>query len=104
MSNEPRCGKCGGVMTPQNAKVRPELFLHDACLPEELRPALRRATLIADCTIETALLRIERKLNDAVRNINTPTSDAIIDAMTLLTGVCRRLAAAAVADAEDSLL
>ena len=35
---KPTCGKCGGVMTPQNASVRPELFLHDACLPDELKP------------------------------------------------------------------
>lgn len=36
---KPLCGKCGEVMTPENARMRPELFLHDACLPDELRPA-----------------------------------------------------------------
>lgn len=35
----PTCGKCGGVMTPENAKIRPELFLHDKCLPEEFQRA-----------------------------------------------------------------
>jgi hypothetical protein len=39
MRDHPTCAKCGGVMTPQNARVHPEYFLHDACLPEELRPA-----------------------------------------------------------------
>lgn len=33
----PNCGKCGKAMTPENAKYRPELFLHDACLPDELQ-------------------------------------------------------------------
>ena len=31
----PTCGKCGGVMTPANSRKRPELFLHDDCLPAE---------------------------------------------------------------------
>lgn len=35
---EPTCGKCGGVMTPENARHSPELFLHDRCLPPELQP------------------------------------------------------------------
>ena len=35
----PTCAKCGLEMTPQNARHRPELFLHDACLPDELRPS-----------------------------------------------------------------
>lgn len=34
----PTCGKCGGEMTRENARLRPELFLHDACLPDELKP------------------------------------------------------------------
>ena len=39
--NGVNCGKCGGEMTPENAKVHPELFLHDECLPDELKkPAL----------------------------------------------------------------
>jgi predicted Zn-ribbon and HTH transcriptional regulator len=33
----PNCAKCGLAMTPENAKRRPELFLHDDCLPDELR-------------------------------------------------------------------
>ncbi len=36
---EPTCGKCGEVMTPADSRIRPELFLHDACLPDELKPA-----------------------------------------------------------------
>jgi hypothetical protein len=36
---QPTCGKCGGVMTPADSWIHPELFLHDDCLPEELRPA-----------------------------------------------------------------
>lgn len=32
------CTKCGGDMTRENAKVHPEYFLHDACLPEEMKP------------------------------------------------------------------
>lgn len=32
----PTCAKCGMPMNPSNAKTRPELFLHDACLPSEL--------------------------------------------------------------------
>ncbi len=35
--SEPHCGKCGKVMTRENARLRPELFLHDACLPDELK-------------------------------------------------------------------
>ena len=35
--DEPHCGRCGGLMTPQNARHRPELFLHDACLLDELK-------------------------------------------------------------------
>lgn len=38
MRYEPFCVACGLVMTPANAKIRPELFLHDACLPEVLKP------------------------------------------------------------------
>ncbi|SRR6266446_3962516 len=30
---QPICMKCGLVMTPQNARRHPELFLHDGCLP-----------------------------------------------------------------------
>jgi hypothetical protein len=36
--DRPRCGKCGVVMTQADSRLRPELFLHDACLPEELKP------------------------------------------------------------------
>src|SRR4051812_48532269 len=35
---EPTCGKCGKVMTPKDSRIHPELFLHDACLPDELKP------------------------------------------------------------------
>ncbi len=38
MSDMPVCYKCGQVMTPQNAQLRPELFYHDNCLPDEFRP------------------------------------------------------------------
>ncbi len=34
--SRPMCGKCGLEMTPQNARIHPEFFLHDSCLPEEL--------------------------------------------------------------------
>jgi hypothetical protein len=34
----PTCGRCGKVMTPEDSRIRPEYFLHDACLPDELRP------------------------------------------------------------------
>ncbi len=37
MLPQPLCGKCGKSMTPENARIRPELFLHDACLPDELK-------------------------------------------------------------------
>jgi hypothetical protein len=30
-------------MTPENARLRPELFLHDACLPDEFRPVRGRS-------------------------------------------------------------
>ena len=33
MSDEPLCSKCGKVMTRENAKIHPEYFLHDECLP-----------------------------------------------------------------------
>ena len=36
--SEPTCGKCGQAMTPANARLRPELFLHDECLPDDLKP------------------------------------------------------------------
>lgn len=39
----PTCGKCGGVMTPADSRIRPELFLHDACLPAELMEARKPA-------------------------------------------------------------
>jgi hypothetical protein len=29
-------------MTPENSRQRPELFLHDRCLPDELRPPEQR--------------------------------------------------------------
>ena len=34
---EPTCGACGLVMTPADSRINPELFLHDACLPEGLK-------------------------------------------------------------------
>lgn len=34
----PFCAKCKLPMTPENSKLRPELFLCDACLPVELKP------------------------------------------------------------------
>lgn len=35
--DEPVCGKCGKVMTPRDSRIHPEMFLHDACLPDMLR-------------------------------------------------------------------
>lgn len=37
MMMRPTCARCGLVMTPANARIHPEFFLHDACLPAELR-------------------------------------------------------------------
>lgn len=48
---EPTCGKCGGVMTPANARERPELFLHDECLPNELRREKRTVVTCRVCQI-----------------------------------------------------
>jgi hypothetical protein len=31
--DRPTCGKCGQVMTPEDSRIHPEWFLHDACLP-----------------------------------------------------------------------
>lgn len=36
MSDRPTCAACGREMTPQNARLHPELFLCDRCLPVEL--------------------------------------------------------------------
>ncbi len=44
MNPPPICGKCRGVMTRENARLRPELFLHDGCLPDELKPTQPRVT------------------------------------------------------------
>ncbi len=42
----PVCASCGKPMTPQNARQRPELFLHDACLPDSLKkPVAKPATI-----------------------------------------------------------
>ena len=40
MSNmqQPTCGRCGLPMTPENARIHPEYFLHDACRPADMRP------------------------------------------------------------------
>lgn len=35
----PACHKCGREMTPETARLRPELFYHDECLPPEYRPS-----------------------------------------------------------------
>lgn len=39
-SDRPICGKCGRVMRPEDSRIHPEYFLHDACLPDELKPAV----------------------------------------------------------------
>lgn len=51
----PICEKCGLPMTPQDSRLRPELFLHDRCLPEDLRgdpppkqPAIREAVVLTE--------------------------------------------------------
>jgi hypothetical protein len=36
--DQPICGKCGKVMTPKDSRIHPEYFLHDACLPDKLKP------------------------------------------------------------------
>lgn len=33
-------------MTPENARLRPELFLHDACLPDELKDHADQRTVL----------------------------------------------------------
>ncbi len=38
----PMCGQCGLEMTPENSKIHPEYFLHDACLPDELKPPITK--------------------------------------------------------------
>lgn len=38
----PTCHRCGGAMTPETARQRPELFLHDACLDTDDLAARRR--------------------------------------------------------------
>lgn len=53
----PNCGKCGLAMTPTNSKLRPELFLHDECLPDEIKPIPR-----AD--LQARLLDAYRKNDD----------------------------------------
>lgn len=44
--SRPHCNKCGYEMTPESARIHPELFLHDACLPNELKPV---AELVGGC-------------------------------------------------------
>lgn len=38
----PTCHRCGGAMTPETARQRPELFLHDACLDTDDLAARRQ--------------------------------------------------------------
>lgn len=52
MSDQPTCGKCGGVMTPGDSRLRPELFLHDACLPDDLKPVATQPTTCPQCGID----------------------------------------------------
>jgi hypothetical protein len=66
MNEQPTCGKCGGIMTPENARKRPELFLHDCCLPVELRPPKERHDGV--CKIETGLTRAEAFIHDRLHN------------------------------------
>lgn len=72
----PICGKCGRVMTPENSRQRPELFLHDDCLPDELREdrsarvtayaeikqlrvvEQQRNELLAACRVAVPMLRV----------------------------------------------
>lgn len=46
---EPTCGKCGKIMTLADSLISPELFLHDAYLPEELKPAVRETPFGMTC-------------------------------------------------------
>ena len=41
MLPKPLCVKCGNEMTPENAKIHPEYFLHDDCLSEELNDKIK---------------------------------------------------------------
>jgi hypothetical protein len=63
---EPTCGKCQGIMTPYNATIHPELFLHDRCLPNELRPPDRRLSCIF-CKID-GLNRAEAFLHEKLHS------------------------------------
>jgi hypothetical protein len=38
---KPKCVLCKKVMTPENAKIHPEYFYCDGCLPDDLRPKAR---------------------------------------------------------------
>lgn len=49
-ATRPICGKCGKPMSPEDATIHPELFMHDACLPTEL--LLREAQAGASVGVE----------------------------------------------------
>jgi hypothetical protein len=80
MREEPKCGKCGGVMTPKDSKIRPELFLHDACLPDELKPPAGGMTDFARW--------LEREENELIRRENETVSqqegDVILKMIALI--------------------
>ncbi len=70
----PVCGKCNLPMTPADSRLRPELFLHDACLPAELRPNLPRFNVWANLTtvvVHDLQSRVEHKwpAYDAARRL-----------------------------------
>lgn len=62
-------------MTPENSKIRPELFLHDACLPDELKPESHKrhcASVEKDITFVLQLL-------EGIKDVVTPDSAELID-------------------------
>jgi len=61
---EPTCGKCGVVMTPEDARLRPELFLHDGCLPDEFLPEVDRCPNMGEPMTKSLQSR-ESRLNVA---------------------------------------
>lgn len=45
---EPKCHDCQVVMTPENSRIRPELFYCDRCLPGQFLPPEGRPTDLLD--------------------------------------------------------
>ncbi len=81
----PICAKCGKPMTPETARIHPEYFLHDACLPDELRPP-KAAPAPDDLSLHQARLRgmIERP---GLYSMGAGDTNAIRWALTLIDSI-----------------